>query len=87
MSARIRLVRKGKKNRPFFRIVAVSREKDGHGDVLETLGHYDPLPDPAVVEVNEERVQYWFGVGAKPTETVMSLLKKKGIPTPASLQK
>jgi len=81
------LVRKGKKNKPFFRIVAVSKEKDGRGDVLETLGHYDPLPDPAIVEVKEERVLYWLGVGAKPTETVMSILKKKGIPIPPNLIK
>jgi len=87
MPARIRLVRKGKKNKPFFRIVAVSKEKDGRGDVLETLGHYDPLPDPAIVEVKEERVLYWLGVGAKPTETVMSILKKKGIPIPPNLIK
>lgn len=87
MPATIRLVRKGKKNQPFFRIVAVSKEKDGRGDVLEKLGHYNPLPDPALVEINEERVLYWLGVGAKPSETVRSLLKKKGIAIPANFLK
>jgi len=87
MAARIRLVRKGKKNKPFFRIVAIDKKKDGRGDVLEILGHYDPLPDPALVEVKEERVLYWLGVGAKPTETVMSILRKKGISVPPNLRK
>ena len=85
MAATIRLVRTGKKNRPFFRIVAVSKEKDGKGNVLEILGHYDPLPQELAVEVKEDRIQYWFGVGAKPSETVKSLLKKKGVLIPPNV--
>ncbi len=87
MMTKIRLVRKGKKNRPFYRIVAIGKAKDGRGNVLETLGYYDPLPDPAVVEVKEDRVQYWFGVGAKPSDTVKSLLKKKGVLVPENVSK
>ncbi|MDD3725763.1 MAG: 30S ribosomal protein S16 [Candidatus Ratteibacteria bacterium] len=87
MAATIRLVRIGKKNRPFFRIVAVSKEKDGRGDVLEILGHYDPLPENITVDVKEERLQYWFGVGAKPSPTVKSILKKKGILIPPNVDK
>jgi small subunit ribosomal protein S16 len=79
MATKIRLVRKGKRNRPFFRIVAVSDEKDGRGDVLEVLGYYDPLPEPPTFEVKEDRVKYWLSVGAKPSQTVESFLKKKGI--------
>ena len=79
MATKIRLVRKGKINRPFFRVVAVSDEKDGRGDVLEVLGYYDPLPDPAIFEVKEDRVKYWLSVGAKPSQTVEAFLKKKGI--------
>jgi small subunit ribosomal protein S16 len=79
MATKIRLVRKGKRNRPFFRVVAVSDEKDGRGDVLEILGYYDPLPDPAIFEVKEDRVRYWLSVGAKPSQTVEAFLKKKGI--------
>lgn len=82
MAVCIRLVRKGKRNKPFFRIVAISKEKDGRGNVLEVLGHYDPLPDPARVEIKESRVSYWLGVGAKPSETVLSLLKQKGMELP-----
>ncbi|MCM8818659.1 MAG: 30S ribosomal protein S16 [Candidatus Omnitrophica bacterium] len=79
MATKIRLVRKGKKNRPFFRVVAVSDEKDGRGDVIEVLGYYDPLTEPAIFEVKEDRVKYWLSVGAKLSETVESFLKKKGI--------
>ena len=82
MAATIRLVRKGKKSKPFFRIVAISKGKDGRGDVLEILGHYDPLPAEPVIEMKEEKIKYWLGVGAQPSETVRSLLKKKGILMP-----
>lgn len=86
MAATIRLVRKGKRNRPFFRIVAVSKEKDGRGNVLEILGHYDPLPKETAVEIKEDRVQYWFSVGARPSATVKSLLKKKGVLIPPNVR-
>ncbi len=79
MATKIRLVRKGKRNKPFFRVVVVSDEKDGRGDVLEVLGYYDPIPEPAIFEVKEDRVKYWLSVGAQPSETVKSFLKKKGI--------
>lgn len=87
MAATIRLVRIGKRNRPFFRIVAVSKEKDGKGDVLEILGHYDPIGKGLSVDVKEERLQYWFSVGAKPSPTVRSILKKKGIFIPFNVDK
>ncbi len=87
MAATIRLVRRGKRNRPFFRIVAISKEKDGKGDVLEILGHYDPIPEKKVIEVKEDRLQYWFSVGAIPSPTVKSLMKKKGILVPSNVDK
>lgn len=79
MAAIIRLVRRGKNNRPFYRIVAISKEKDGKGDVLEVLGHYDPLSNPPKVDLKDDRVGYWLGVGAKPSGTVGSILKKRGL--------
>jgi len=79
MAVTIRLVRKGRNNRPFYRIVAVDRRKDGRGDVLEVLGSYDPLPNPAKVELKDERVAYWLSVGAQPSGTVASILRKRGI--------
>lgn len=79
MATCIRLVRKGKKNRPFYRVIVVSREKDGKGDVIETLGHYDPLKEPAEFQVDPKRVLYWLKVGAQPTDTVKSFLVKNGL--------
>ena len=87
MATKMRLVRKGRKNRPFFRIVAISDEKDGRGDVLEVLGHYDPIPEPEIIEVKEERISYWLNLGAQPSETVKGLLKKKGIYLPVKIKK
>ena len=82
MATKLRLVRKGKKNRPFYRIVAVDDRKDGNGDVLEVIGTYDPLLKDGCT-VNDQRVTYWLGVGAQPSDTVGSLLKKKGLLVPA----
>ncbi len=79
MAARIRLVRRGKRNRPFYSVIVVSDEKDGRGDVIEILGHYDPLKEPAIFEVKEDRVIHWLKIGAQPSETVKSFLKKTGI--------
>lgn len=87
MAIRIRLVRMGRRNRPFFRIVAVDSKKDGRGDVKEILGYYDPIADPEIVEIKEERITYWFEKGAKPTPTVKSLCKKKGIYIPPNVDK
>ena len=79
MSVKIRLTRKGSKKKPFYRIVAADVEFPRDGRFLENLGTYDPMQDPAVINLKEERVQYWLGEGAKPTTTVASILKKQGV--------
>ncbi len=79
MAVTIRLKRVGRKNQPSYRIVAVDRRKDGRGDYLELLGNYNNRMKPKLLEINEERVRYWLSVGAQPSDTVRSLLKKKGI--------
>ncbi|MCL5409112.1 MAG: 30S ribosomal protein S16 [Candidatus Omnitrophica bacterium] len=79
MAAKIRLVRKGKKNRPFYRIIVVSDEKDGRGDVIEILGHYDPLKEPAEFQIKPERLHYWLKTGAQPSETVKSFIRKNNL--------
>ena len=76
MSTKIRLVRKGKRNRPFYRIIVISDEKDGKGDVIENLGYYDPLKEPAQFQIAPERLKYWLKVGAQPSNTVKSFIKK-----------
>jgi len=78
MAVKIRLARHGAKKNPFYRIVVADSESPRDGRYLENVGTYDPLNDPAKVTLKSERVQYWMDQGAKPTDTVRSLLKKEG---------
>ncbi len=78
MSVKIKLKRIGKIRHPQYRIVvADSRTKRG-GRAIEEVGYYDALPNPSVIEVETDRIQYWLGVGAKPTESVQKLLTVTG---------
>ncbi|MCG8689387.1 MAG: 30S ribosomal protein S16 [Desulfobacterales bacterium] len=79
MAVKIRLTRKGTKKKPFYRIVAADVEAPRDGKFLEALGTYDPMQDPAVVTLKEDRVKYWLGEGAEPSTTVKSILKKQGV--------
>ena len=79
MAVRIRLTRKGTKKKPFYRIVAADQESPRDGSFLELLGTYNPMVDPAAVTLKEDRVKYWLGEGAKPSTTVLSILKRQGI--------
>lgn len=79
MSVKIRLARHGAKKRPFYRIVVADNESPRDGKYLENVGTYNPLKDPAEVKLNPERIQYWLGQGAIPTDTVKSLLKREGV--------
>ena len=76
MAARIRLTRKGTKKRPFYRIVVAHAEAPRDGKFLEIIGTYNPLTDPAEVQIDQERLQVWLDRGAKPTDTVRSLIKQ-----------
>lgn len=76
MAVKIRLARHGSKGHPFYRIVAADIEAKRDGRFIELLGTYDPNQDPAQVDLKAERVKYWLSVGAKPTDTVSSLLKR-----------
>jgi len=69
----------GAKKRPHYRIVVADSESPRDGRFIEIIGNYDPKMDPAAVHVKEDRVSEWLSKGAKPTETVLSLFKKKGI--------
>ena len=73
----IRLRRTGTTKRPYYRVVVADSRAWRDGRFVETLGHYDPRKHPAVVKIDAERAQYWISKGAKPSETVRSLLKKK----------
>jgi small subunit ribosomal protein S16 len=78
MAVKIRLARHGAKKSPFYRIVVADSESPRDGRYLENVGTYDPLFDPAKVTLKSDRVKYWMDQGAKPTDTVRSLLKKEG---------
>ncbi len=79
MAVKLRLRRMGRKKRPFYRIVAADARAPRDGRFIEEIGYYNPIADPAIVEVKEERALYWLQQGAIPTDTVKSLLRKKGI--------
>jgi len=79
MPVRVRLTRRGTKKRPFYRIVAADSEAPRDGRFLEVLGYYDPLKDPVQVNVDEEKLKKWIQRGATVSETVGSLLRKRGV--------
>jgi small subunit ribosomal protein S16 len=81
MAVKLRLKRLGRTHQSFFRLSAMHSRNQRDGRVLEELGHYDPHnQDPQQqVTLNEERIKYWLSVGAQPSETVRSLLKKNGL--------
>jgi small subunit ribosomal protein S16 len=77
---RIRMKRLGRKNRPFYRICVVDGRRPRDGRVLEELGHYDPMCKEvdARAILRGERIDYWLGVGAQPSEACAVLIKKYG---------
>lgn len=81
MAVRIRLKKMGRRHRPFFRVCAMDSRVPVNGRVLEELGTYDPMvPDTdARAILKQDRVQYWLGVGAIPSEKVAVLIKKYGL--------
>ena len=76
MAVRLRLQRRGAKKRPFYRVVAADRRAPRDGRFIELLGTYDPLQDPPLIRLNADRINYWVGVGAIPSETVQGIIKK-----------
>ncbi|HBG78324.1 MAG TPA: 30S ribosomal protein S16 [Phycisphaerales bacterium] len=81
MAVKIRLTRMGRRHRPFFRLNAIESRNPRDGRILEKLGHYDPIEkDPAKqLVLNKERIEYWIGVGAVPSDTAAELISKIGI--------
>jgi small subunit ribosomal protein S16 len=76
MAVRIRMARYGKKNDPFFRMVVADRERPRDGKFIEVVGHYDPNNKQQKLKADKERIAYWIGKGATPSETVANLLKQ-----------
>ncbi|MDH3974476.1 MAG: 30S ribosomal protein S16 [Deltaproteobacteria bacterium] len=79
MAVRIRLARGGRNKKPVYRVVVADSEAPRDGRFIEKVGTYDPNVEPAAVELDAEVALKWLKTGAKPTETVKSLLDKAGI--------
>jgi len=79
MAVRIRLTRMGSKKKPFYRLIAADSESPRDGKFLQILGSYDPMKDPARVEIHKEKVDYWLKQGASLSGSARSLLKKQGV--------
>ena len=73
---KIRLQRVGKKKAPFYHIVVADSKSPRDGRIIEKIGTYDPMTDPATVVLNKELVEKWIKNGAKPTDTVKALIEK-----------
>jgi small subunit ribosomal protein S16 len=86
MSVVIRMQRAGGRNYPFFRVVVADSRRARDGRFLEKVGYYNPLSQPAQVQLDQERIRFWVGRGAQPSESVAVLLKhfaKANPPAPA----
>ena len=79
MAVKIRLRRMGAKKAPFYRVVVADSRYPRNGRFIEEVGAYNPLTDPATVNIDAEAVKKWISNGAQPTDTVKALLKKSNI--------
>jgi small subunit ribosomal protein S16 len=81
----IRMRRVGSKKRPYFRVVVTESSAAREGSFVEVLGHYHPRATPAKVDIDRERVRYWISKGARPSNTVRTLMARhQSTPAPAS---
>lgn len=76
---KIRLKRMGANKKPFYRIVVADSRSPRDGRFIEEIGYYNPIANPKVVKINEEKAVKWLGTGAQPTETVKNLFKSNGV--------
>ena len=76
---KLRLKRMGKKHRPFYRIVAADSRSPRDGRIIEEIGTYNPIAKDNTVVLNKEKALEWLQKGAKPTDTVRSILPKEGV--------
>ncbi|MDI6497381.1 30S ribosomal protein S16 [Leuconostoc suionicum] len=79
MAVKIRLKRMGAKKRPFYRVVIADSRSPRDGRFIETVGTYNPISQPAEINLDEEKILSWLGNGAQPSDTVRNLLSNAGI--------
>jgi len=78
VAVKIKLKRVGKIHAPQYRVIIADSRKRRDGRAIEEVGIYQPLQNPSLIRIDSERIQYWLGVGAQPTEAVLALLKVTG---------
>lgn len=76
---KIRLKRMGANKKPFYRVVVADSRSPRDGRFIEEVGYYNPLTEPPVIKIDEEKANKWLTNGAQPTDTVKALFKKAGI--------
>ncbi|HEU0000205.1 MAG TPA: 30S ribosomal protein S16 [Ktedonobacteraceae bacterium] len=79
MTVKIRLKRVGKKKAPTYRVVVADSRSPRDGRIIENLGWYNPLVEPSAIQIDADKALHWLNVGAQPTESVTSLLKRSGV--------
>ena len=79
MAVKLRLMRMGKTKQPTYRVVAADGRSPRDGRFIETIGSYSPRQSEGPLQLKTERADYWLGVGALPSDTVRSLLRKAGL--------
>ena len=79
MAVRIRMTRRGRKKKPFFRIVATDKQSPRDGKFLDILGTVDNLRNPPVVTLKRDKILEWLNKGATPSQTVMQLFQREGL--------
>ncbi len=75
MAVKMKLARGGAKKQPFYRVVVADEKFRRDGRISEKVGYYNPVADPAVIELKMDRVEYWLSQGVQPTDTVKRLIK------------
>jgi small subunit ribosomal protein S16 len=76
MAVALKLYRLGKRKNPIYRIVAIDKRAKRNGEYIEVIGTYNPMVEPAKIELNEEKLNYWLEKGAQVADGVRKLLKK-----------
>ncbi len=76
---KLRLTRMGRKKRPYYRIIAIDSRRPRDGAFIDNLGYYHPMTDPPTIVVHAEKTLKWLRVGAQPSDTVLSLLRRQGV--------
>ncbi len=77
MATVVRLTRMGKKKKPFYRIVVTDSRKRRDSGWIESIGYYNPMTEPEVIKFDQDRLNYWTGVGAKMSDRVKRITSSK----------